>query len=185
MTALQAQQEHLANLLTAVQRNVYFLAAAEREIPWPLDAVALTTRKKDESLYLTLSAFNERYSKLQDLLGVTMRHAAFLLGERTDEFLHVLVWFEKQGVIDSVENWQLLRLARNQAAHEYETDYETIADHFNTLFELLPTLHAVARRLTELCKHRLMIGPSEDDFAHDFENITGTGLGAQKSSRSL
>lgn len=117
----------MANLLTAIQRSAYFLAAADRKLPWPLDAGELAIRKKDEALYQTLSAFNERYAKLQDILGATMRHGALLLGERTGEFLHVLAYYEKKGVIDSVEVWQALRLARNQAAHEYETDYEAIA----------------------------------------------------------
>jgi len=171
MTTLQAQREHLANLLTAIQRSAYFLAAADRRLDWPLDAAELVVRKKDESLYQTLAAFNERYAKLQDVLGATMRHAAFLLGERTDEFLNVLVYFEKRGVVESVEVWQALRLARNQAAHEYETDYAAIADHFNALHDLLPNLHGVAWRLVALCREKLEIGPSDDAFSEEFGAI--------------
>lgn len=173
MSSVQAQKEHLANLLTAIQRSAFFLAAAERKLPWPLDASTLAARKKDESLYQTLSAFNERFAKLQDILAATMRHAALLLGERTDEFLHVLAWYEKQGVIDSIEGWQLLRLVRNQVAHEYETDYQAIADHFNALHELLPTLSAVAWRLSKLCKTKLDIGPNDEDFSTNFKAIAG------------
>lgn len=177
MISLRAQKEHLANLLTAIQRSVYFLAAAERNLPWPLDADELAVRKKDETLYQTLSAFNERYAKLQDMLGATMRHAALLLGERVDEYLHVLAYYEKQGVIDSVEGWQTLRLARNQATHEYDVNYGAIADHFEALHELLPTLYATAGRLATLCREKLGIGPSDDAFAEDFEAIAGSQRG--------
>lgn len=52
---------------------------------------------------------------------------------------------EKQGVVTSIESWQLARTARNLAAHDYETDYDKVAEHFNTLlnwcqnrFALLP-----------------------------------------------
>ena len=173
MDSLQAQKDHLANLLAAIQRSAYFLAAADRKLPWPLDAAGLATRKKDESLYQTLSAFNERFAKLQDILGAAMRHAALLLGERTDGFLHVLAWFEKQGVLDSVEDWQALRIARNQAAHEYETDYEAIAEHFNALHGYLPTLYATAWRLVQLCEARLGIAPGDRDFALEFQALVG------------
>ena len=171
MTTLRAQKEHLANLLTAIQRSAYFLAAAERSLAWPLDAVDLAARKKDQALYQTLSAFNERYAKLQDVLGATMRHTALLLGERADEFLHVLAYFEKRGVVESIEGWQALRVARNQAAHEYETDYGAIAEHFNGLHELMPTLLALAWRLTSLCREKLGIGPGDAAFAEEFNAI--------------
>jgi len=173
MTSLEAQLAHLANLLTAIQRCVYFLAAADRALPWPLAAGELVARKKDEALYHTLSALNERYAKLQDVLGATMRHTAFLLGERSDEFLRVLAYFEKQGVLESIEGWQALRVARNQAAHVYETDYETIADHFNALHAMLPDLYSVAWLLTSLCTAKLAIGPSDEAFTEDFAAIAG------------
>lgn len=171
MILLQAQKEHLANLLTAVQRSAYFLVSIDKRLTWPLRAEILSEQKKDESLYIALSAFNERYAKLQDVIGTAMRHSALLLGERADEYLHVLGYFEKQGVIDSIEQWQMLRLARNQAAHEYETDYEAIADHFNALHELLPVLERVAWRLVKLCAAKLGVGPSDDAFAQEFEAI--------------
>jgi len=99
---LAAQKAHLSQLLEAIQRCAYFLAAASRQLPWPLQGEELHTRKKEEALFQALSAFNERFAKLQDTLGAAMRHASLLRGERNDDFLKVLAYYEKQGVIDSV-----------------------------------------------------------------------------------
>lgn len=77
----QAERQHLANLLEAVQRCVYFLDASERKIPLPLSPGLLEQRKTDPELFEPLAAVNERFAKLQDTLGAAMRHAV-LLSER-------------------------------------------------------------------------------------------------------
>ena len=128
---LDAERQYLSNLLEAIQRCVYFLHASDRKVIWPLDAGELAVRKKDEQLFESLSAINERFAKLQDTMGGAMRHAAMLMSEPTDSFLKVLAFYEKSGVIDSISSWQLCRTARNLAAHDYETEYAEIADHFN------------------------------------------------------
>jgi len=56
-----------------------------------------------------LAAINERFAKLQGTLGVAMRHASLLAGERGDALLKVLAFYEKVGVLDSVAAWQLCR----------------------------------------------------------------------------
>lgn len=109
---LVAEKAHLAQLLEAVQRCVYFLDAAASGLPWPLDGEALALRKKDRELFGALAAFNERFAKLQDTLAAAMRHAHLLQGESADSFLKVLAWYEKQGVIASLADWQLLRTSR-------------------------------------------------------------------------
>ena|GEM_PF-4453150 len=58
------------------------------------------------------------------------------------------------------------RLARNLAAHAYETDYEVIiAAHFNALRELSPFLMGVAARFVDWCRESLQIEPVSDEFA--------------------
>ncbi|QSH81884.1 hypothetical protein [Ferrovum myxofaciens] len=72
---LLAEKTHLGNLLEAIQRCVYFLDATSRKLPWLLNGQLLRQYKKDEALFEALSAFNERFSKLQDTLAAAMRHA--------------------------------------------------------------------------------------------------------------
>jgi hypothetical protein len=40
-----------------------------------------------------------------------------------------LAIFEKNQVICSFEEWQVARTARNLAAHDYEINYDDVADH--------------------------------------------------------
>lgn len=170
---LGAERQYLSRLLEAIQRCVYFLHASDRKIAWPLEGDALAIRKKDEAMFESLSAINERFAKLQDTLGAAMRHASMLMGEQADNFLKVLAFYEKTGVIDSVSSWQLCRAARNLAAHDYETDYTEIADHFNTLHDLQPMLFQASGRLLASCASNLGVYPSSEDFTQEFSDIVG------------
>ncbi|MGC9455957.1 MAG: hypothetical protein ACP5DC_00405 [Halothiobacillaceae bacterium] len=169
---LEAERNHLAKLLEAIQRCVFFLHESESRIDWPLSGEELQTRKKDVRLFESLAAINERFAKLQDTLAAAMRHSALLMGEPTDSFLKILALFEKLEVIESTDAWQLGRAARNLAAHDYETDYDDIAEHFNTLHELTAMLNATARRLIDTCRNDLHIEAATADFSTEFAAIT-------------
>lgn len=130
------------------------------------DALA---RQRDERI---LSAVNERFSKLQDSLGAAMRHGAILSGESADVFLKVLSFYEKIGVIESLDSWQLCRTSRNLAAHEYGIDYSEIADHFNILHELRPTLYTIAGRFCDYCESTLNVQPEASEFSEVFLRVT-------------
>lgn len=170
--ALAAERSHLANLLEAIQRCVFFLHQSESKHDWPLDGTQLSRCKKDVALFESLAAINERFAKLQDTLAAAMRHSALLMGEPTDSFLKVLALFEKLGVIGATSDWQRSRAARNLATHDYETDYDDIAEHFNTLHDLATMLYGTARRLVDTCRDSLEIGPASEDFAPEFAAIT-------------
>ena len=100
--ALQAERLHLAGLLEAIQRCVYFLNASDKKLSWPLTAAYLLQNKKNIDLFESLAAINERFAKLQDTLGAAMRHSVLLSGETGETFLKVLAFYEKTGVIDSI-----------------------------------------------------------------------------------
>jgi hypothetical protein len=170
--ALAAQREHLANLLEAAQRCAHYMHASATKLTPPLEATRLHARRKDQALFESLAAFNERFAKLQHTLGAAMRHAALLMGEPTTPFLRVMALFEKLGVLTSIDDWQLCRAARNLAAHDYETDYASIAEHFNELLRLQPVLVGTAERLLGLCKETLGTGPASEDFAAEFRCVT-------------
>ncbi len=173
---LTAEKTHLAQLLEAIQRCTYFLHAASSKADWPLDGETLQRHKKDAAIFEALAAFNERFAKLQDTLGAAMRHACLLLAESTEGFLKVLAYYEKEGVIDSIESWQAIRTVRNLAAHSYETDYSLIAEHFNTLHGMAPGLSRTAALFIELCQHKLGIGPATGDFEQEFREIMKVGV---------
>lgn len=169
---LASQRQHLSGLLEAIQRCVYFLHASDTRIPWPLTGVHLETNKKHNDLFEALAAVNERFSKLQDTLGAAMRHSLLLSGEQADSFLKVLAIFEKFEVIKSIDDWQIARTARNLAAHDYETDYNVVAEHFNTLHGLKNDLYATACRFVTYCEIQLSVTPFSADFTAEFIEIT-------------
>ena len=127
--------------------------------------------KKDVALFEAMAAINERFAKLQDTMAAAMRHACILSGESSDSFLKVLSFYEKAGVLESIESWQLCRTARNLAAHDYEIEYADIADHFNSLQTLIPELYKSATRFLVYCHEALGIEPKQDDFSADFMSI--------------
>ena len=170
-SSLSAEREHLANLLEAAQRCSHFLYASSSKVAWPLDGQALKQRQKDQDLFEALAAFNEWFAKLQDTLGAAMRHSALLMSESTTPFLKVLALFEKLEVIDSIASWQLCRTARNLAAHDYETDYTLIAEHFNELQALQAILIKAAARLLSVCAQSLNIKPTTADFETEFMHV--------------
>ena len=169
---LQDQRQHLAGLIEAIQRCAYFLDASIRNITWPLTGHYLSEHKKDNDLFEALAAVNERFAKLQDTIGSAMRHSLLLSGEQADSFIKVLALFEKQGIVGSIEEWQLARTARNLAAHDYETDYDKVAEHFNTLRTLVPVQVQTAQKFVEYCDVQLNVKPLNNDFAAEFQQVT-------------
>jgi hypothetical protein len=168
---LESERQHLAQLLEALQRCSYFLHCSTSKLVWPLSAPDLYSKRKDTALFETLAAMNERFAKLQDTLAAAMRHTALLMSEPTDSFLKVLVFFEKLGVISSVELWQQSRAIRNIAAHDYETNYEFIAEHFNTQQQLCSMLYQSAFRLIETADQALGVKPATQDFSQEFGSL--------------
>jgi len=169
---LELERQHLAGLLEAIQRCVYFLDGSRARLHWPLKPAELAMRRKDLGLFEALAAMNERFAKLQDTLGAAMRHAFLLSGESGETILKVLAFYEKAGVLESVADWQLCRVTRNLAAHAYATDYAAIAEHFNSLNQLTPLLFVTAARFVDYCREALTVGPVTTDFAVEFEAIT-------------
>lgn len=173
---LEAEKAHLAGLLEAIQRCVYFLDASSQKLTWPLSAELLAVQKKNINLFEAMAAINERFAKLQDILGAAMRHASIFAGESSDSFLKTLSFYEKIGVLESVSSWQLCRTVRNLAAHDYEIEYAEIADHFNSLHTLTPLLYASAARFLSYCQEILSIEPKPGDFSADFILIVKVAL---------
>ena len=127
----------------------------------------------DLGLFEPLAAINERFAKLQDLLGTTMRHLCELCGERTDTFLRVLAFCEKAGVIESSEAWHACRSLRNRAARDYGTDFELTAGHFNALLDQIPGLSGVTLALAAYEKQALGIEPDDPTFAEALARVHG------------
>ncbi len=168
---LLPERQYLAEQLTAVERCAYFALLTRRRIDWPLAAQTLQLRRLDAPWFEHLAALNERFAKLQDVLGAAMRHAAFLLAEPAPSFLHVLAFFEKHGVVASSQQWLRIRKMRNDAAHDYDIDPQVTAEHFNQIDADLPVLTDMARCLVGFCAQWLNIHPVDAQVHAAFEAL--------------
>ena len=81
---LEESRRHLGDLIEACQRCTWHLNATAVRVEWPLTAPKLSERQMDLGLFEPLAAINERFAKLQDLLGTTMRHLCEKSGTGAD-----------------------------------------------------------------------------------------------------
>ncbi len=169
---LREQRSLLSERLDAIMRCLYFLSVSVEKLNWPITTATLEEEKKNVDLFESLAAMNERFSKLQDLLASAMRQSAGLAGEETRDFLRVIAFFSKIGVIADEEAWRTCRAFRNLSAHEYSTDPQATASHFNTLHELAPVLAKTSQSLIEFCEKSLAIHPQTGDFTDEFKSAT-------------
>ena len=133
---------HLRRMRTYLD---YSLAQTEQLMPirnWQ----ALTPEQHE-----TLAAFRVRFSEFQEQLGKTMRAIAREEEQNTEPFSIVLLYMTKLGILDSVEQWKLLRELRNAVNHEYEENSERLSEFFQELAQASPTLNLWFDRLVKFC----------------------------------
>lgn len=99
----------------------------------------------------SLAAFRVRFSEFQEHLGKTMRSVAIEEEQDVERFGAVLAFMERLRVIDSVEQWKLIRELRNAVNHEYEDDAARLAEFFELMTKETPTLFNCFDRLKDHC----------------------------------
>jgi hypothetical protein len=92
-----------------------------------------------------------RFSKLQDCMGAKLfRSLLAYQGENTDRpFLDLLNRLEQMGVL-RVEEWYMMRDLRNEIAHNYDDDEETVVNILNTIESLSDDLHTILDEVSRL-----------------------------------
>lgn len=161
---LEEMRLNLSSLLESCHRSAWYLLASSNLLNWPLSEKDLSEREMDLAFYERLAAINERFGKLQDLLGTSMRNLCLLAGENADTFLRVLAFCSKVGIVESSEDWQLCRSLRNRAAHDYGADHSITAEHFNTLHDWIPKLVSATFQLTEYAGKHLGVNAKDETF---------------------
>src|SRR3989344_5267439 len=151
---LEERKRLFADRLGAIRKLADRLAWSNKRVGFPLDGATL--RAMDEARAESLSAFIERFSKLQDLLGATFREVASLSGQPAEDYNLVLSTMEKAGIANADE-WRELRALRNEVAHEYSLDVGRQAGLFNSLGEASGEILSTAQRLGRYCAERLGI----------------------------
>ncbi len=99
----------------------------------------------------TLAAFRVRFSEMQEQLGKTMRAIAREEEQETEPFSRVLLYMTKLGIIDTVEQWKLIRELRNAVNHEYEENNARLSEFFEELTKSTPILNLWLQRIDAFC----------------------------------
>ena len=99
----------------------------------------------------SLAAFRVRFSEFQEHLGKTMRSVAMEEEQDVERLGAVLAFMERLRVIDTAEQWKLIRELRNAVNHEYEDDTARLAEFFDLLVKETPVLFGYFSRLQDHC----------------------------------
>lgn len=99
----------------------------------------------------SLAAFRVRFSEFQEHLGKAIRSVAIEEEQDVERFGAVLAFMERLRVIDSVEQWKLIRELRNAVNHEYEDDAARLAEFFELMTKETPALFDYFDRLKDHC----------------------------------
>ena len=106
-----------------------------------------------------LAAFRVRFSEFQEHLGKTMRAVAIEEEVDVERFGTVLAFMEKLGVLESVEQWKIIREIRNAVNHEYEEDAERLTQFFTEMIKSTPALFECHQKLVFFCKDAYGLNP--------------------------
>ncbi len=108
----------------------------------------------DPAVAERLASLNDRFTKLQDQLAGSLRHAHQMLGERYRSYADVVDWAHKLGLINSVEQWLELRALRNQLTHEYDLQSDNAVELARSLREAVEALRWIVERFEAYCRER-------------------------------
>ncbi len=100
----------------------------------------------------TLAAFRVRFSEFQEHLGKLMRSIAREEEQSTEPFSFVLLYMEKLGILDRVEEWKMIRELRNAVNHEYEENEQRLSEFFTALTKSAPVLYTWLNRAIKFCE---------------------------------
>jgi plasmid maintenance system killer protein len=128
----------ISNIKTAeihVKRLEYAMKKLASYFPISAEKIMALT---DEELE-TFELYTSRFSKLQDLMGSQLFTLVLTLaGEPADEMTMIdkVHKLEKLKVINSADDWQLMRQIRNHLSHEYPDNPGMTAKYLNQAYTM-------------------------------------------------
>jgi len=145
----------LDDILTALEQAGDRLRATHEGLDRLFPLTPERFQSLDESHREKLDAYAIRYARCQDLLYPVMRALGRAQMEPKAErsFLELFALMQKQGIVDSIDDWERQRGLRNAISHEYPNPVE-IVDILNAIREAVPEIlnycQAVRRKADEL-----------------------------------
>ncbi|MDR9468390.1 hypothetical protein [Marinospirillum sp.] len=169
MNELSSQKRKYQALIERYDSLVKGCEIHREHIQWDLQELAEVMPMTTEQLNLLprpqlaiLDQYVFRFSKLQDALGNKLFPA--IMGLLNEEEIR-MPWadiadqLEKYHVLESAEDWGLMREARNELAHDYPLDDDMKVASLNAIYKYTPDLLKIfqqAKSFAEPYKQRLL-----------------------------
>jgi len=93
-----------------------------------------------------------RYIKTQSILGEKLFREILEYAEfdtQNKSFIEILSELQKEGILEDIEEWKILREIRNSISHDYPYDEEEIIEAINFLYEKLSVLENMINKIEE------------------------------------
>lgn len=139
----------LSFLARVVRKESQHLVSTDQrlfDIPFNIDRARQL--EIDPELSERVEAFVSRFSRLQDTIGDKLLPALLAaLGEMPAAAIDNLNKAERLGLLDSVEEWMVMRQLRNQMVHEYVEDLTVLTNALQIGHGFVPVLIMVADNL--------------------------------------
>ena len=146
---------HLQAAIRIAQKHAERLEYATNKLShkFPLSKEQVEKLTNDE--IETFELFTSRFAKLQDFMGAKL-YPLFLeiVGEEpeTMTFIDRINKLEKLEIIDSAEEWKLMRDSRNHLSHEYPDNPELTAINLNVAYGLSTKLINNLNKFVAACE---------------------------------
>lgn len=125
-----------------------------------------STMPLDEQKYLHLSEeeikaldqFLFRFSKLQDAMGQKLfKTILIFLNEDTEgkPFIDILNLMEKISLLESANDWKVLREDRNELAHNYEDEPKQMSEAINKLYNKKELIESIYQNIKDYYKNKI------------------------------
>ncbi|NMG29020.1 hypothetical protein [Aromatoleum evansii] len=148
MTLDPGLASRLQFLVRVVSKEARHLAATDRRLFAGGFTLEHAVRLESEpDLAERVDAFVGRFSRLQDTVGDKLLPVLLIaLGETAGAAIDNLDRAERLGLLDSAEDWMVMRKLRNQMVHEYVEDPTILCGALQAGHAFVPALIGVADR---------------------------------------
>lgn len=119
-------------------------------------SLELAARLEDDiELAERVEAFVSRFGRLQDTIGDKLLPVLLTaLGEKPSASIDNLDRAERLGLMESAEEWMVIRSLRNRMVHEYVEDLELLTNALQAGHGFVPVLTGTAERMMSEIEQR-------------------------------
>jgi hypothetical protein len=136
-------------LVRVVRKECTHLSTTDQRLFGSLFTLEQATRlEEDPDLAERVEAFVGRFGRLQDTVGDKLLPLLLTaLGEKPSAAIDNLDRAERLGLINSADEWMIIRNLRNQMVHEYIEDPIILSSALQTGHAFVPVLIAAANKM--------------------------------------